>query len=168
MGILESQGKDGMIYDVDVVAVPEQAIVSLRERGPLKDIGRRMRRLRELVALAGLTPAGPMAARFYEDDPSSPELDYDVVLPVEPRNDGSVPDTVGEAHGEWLPLHHVLEAVHTGPHDRMGDAVRALYEALAALGYTRSGPLTEVYEVGATSGAAPPDFVTRVRLPYAR
>ncbi len=157
-----------MIYDVDVVAVPAQAVLALRARGPLAGIGARMRRLRELVAQAGLTPAGPMMARFYEDAPASPELDYDVCLPVEPRQDGSIPDRVEEARGEWLPLHHALEAVHRGPHDRMDDAVRALEEALEALGYTRSGPLTEVYEVGASAGVAPSGYVTRVRLPYAR
>lgn len=157
-----------MLYDVEVVAVPEQAVVTLRERGRLRDIGVRMRRLREIVAEEGLTPAGPIMGRFYEDDVSRPDLDYDVCLPVEPGAGGSVPDTVGEARGEWVPLHHALEAVHRGPHDAMEDAVRALHEALAALGYTRSGPLTEVYEVGGAPGRPATDYVTRVRLPYAR
>lgn len=157
-----------MIYDVDVVAVPAQAVVALRERGPLTGIGSRMRRLRVLVSQAGLAPSGPMMARFYEDDPRADQLDYDVCLPVAPRPDGSVPDAVGEARGEWVPLHHALEVVHQGPRDQMDDAVAALNEALAALGYTRSGPLTEVYEVGASSGVPPTGFVTRLRLPYAR
>ena len=157
-----------MIYDVDIVAVPEQAVVSLRAGGPLAEIGRRMRRLRELVAKAGLTPAGPMMGRFYEDDASSQTFDYDVCLPVEPRPDDSVPDDIGEAHGEWVPLHHALETVHRGPLDAVDDAIRALQEALEALGYTRSGPLTEIYETGAASGASPADYLTRVRLPYAR
>lgn len=157
-----------MIYDVDVVAVPEQAVVSVRERSPLTDIGRRIQRLRELVAQAGLTPAGPPMARFYEDDATSPRLDYDVALPVELGDDGSVPDELGEAHGELIPLHHALQAVHTGAHDAMEDAWRAVQEAREALGYTPSGPVTEVYVRARGDGVEPAHFVTEVRLPYAR
>ena len=157
-----------MIYDVDVVAVPEQAVVSLRERGPLTDIGRRLTRLRELAAQAGLTPAGPPMARFYEDDVASPTLDYDVALPVELRSDGSVPDELAEARGELIPMHHALQAVHTGPHDAMEDAWHAVQEAREALGYTPSGPVTEVYVLGRDDGVEPARFVTEVRLPYAR
>ena len=73
-----------MIYDVDIVAVPEQAVVCLRRRGPLSEIGARMRRLRELAEEAGLTPAGPMMARFFDSDAARPDLDYDVCLPVRP------------------------------------------------------------------------------------
>jgi len=157
-----------VIYDVDIVAVPEQAVVCLRRRGPLREIGARMRRLRELVEQAGLTPAGPMMARFYDSDVARPDLDYDVCLPVRPAEDGSVPDAASEARGELVPLHHALQAVHTGPHDAMQDAWRAVDEARAALGYTASGPITEVYVKGRESGADPAGFVTEVRLPYAR
>lgn len=157
-----------MIYDVDIVAVPEQAVVCLRRRGPLREIGARMRRLRELVEQAGLTAAGPMMARFYDSDAARPDLDYDVCLPVRLAEDGSVPDAVSEARGEWIPLHHAPQAVHTGPHDAMQVAWRAVDEARAALGYAASGPFTEVYVKGRESGADPAGFVTEVRLPYAR
>ena len=156
-----------MIYDVDIVAVPEQAVLCLRERGPLKDIGRRTSRLRELAAQAGLAPAGAPAARFYGDEEGL-EPDYDVCLPVTPKPDGSVPDHVEEARGELIPLHHVLQATHVGSHDAMQDAWRAVREAGAALGYTQSGPVTEVYVTGAGTGAGSASYVTLVRLPYAR
>ena len=89
-----------MIYDVDIVAVPEQAVVCLRRRGPLSELGARMRRLRELVEQAGPAPASPMMARFYDSDVARPDPDYDVCLPVRPAEDGSVPDAVSEARGE--------------------------------------------------------------------
>ena len=127
-----------------------------------------MRRLRELVAAAGLETAGPMMARFYADAAPGQDADYDVAIAVLPRADGSVPDAVGEARGEWLPLHHVLEAVHRGPHDQMDDAWAAVREACAALGYAPAGPVTEVYEVTRADGVPPERYVTRVRLPYAR
>ena len=83
-----------MIYDVDIVAVPAQAVLCLRRRGPLSEIGARLRRLHELAEQAGLTAAGPMMARFYDADAARPDLDYDVCLPVRPSADGSVPDAV--------------------------------------------------------------------------
>ena len=157
-----------MIYDVDIVAVPEQAVLCLRRRGPLREIDGRRRRLREIAEQAGLTAAGPAMARFYDSDAARPDLDYDVCLPVQPAGDGSVPDSVAEARGEWIPLHHALRAVHSGPGNDVQDAWRAVDEARAALGYTASGPFTEVYVAGRESGADPADFVTEVRLPYAR
>jgi len=157
-----------VIYDVDIIAVPEQAVVCVRRRGPLSEIGSRMRRLRELVERAQLTPAGSMMARFYDVDAARPDLDYDVCLPVVPAADGSIPDTVEEAHGELVPHHHALLAIHIGPRDAMQVAWRAVDEARVALGYTASGPFTEVYVKGRESGADPADFVTEVRLPYAR
>ena len=63
------------------------------------------------------------------------------------------------------PLHHALEAIHHGPHDRMDDASAAVREACAALGYTPSGPVTEIYEVTRGDGVPAEDDVTRVRLP---
>jgi effector-binding domain-containing protein len=157
-----------VIYDVNIVAVPEQAVVCLRSRGPLSEMGARLRHLRELVEQAGLTAAGPMMARFYDSDAARPDLDYDVCLPVWPEEDDFIPDAVGEAHGQWIPLHHALQAVHSGPHDAMQDAWRAVDEARAALGYTASGPFTEVYVTGHESAADPADHLTEVRLPYAR
>jgi len=157
-----------VIYDVDIVAVPEQAVLVLRDRGSLNDVGRRVARLRDLAAQAGLTPAGPPMARFYEDEFTAPTLDYDVCLPVEPRADGSVPDTIAEARGELIPLHHVLQAAHTGGRDGIGDAWRAVNEAREALGYARAGPTTEVYAGGSAASASSVDPVTLIRQPYAR
>ena len=156
-----------MIYDVDVVSVPARPMVSLRRAGPLSGIGEAMRSLRALLAEAGLEADGPMCARFYSAC-GAEDAEYDVALPVVPRPDGSVPDSVGEARGEWVPLHHALEAVHRGPHDQMEDAWAAVREACAALGYTPAGPVTEVYEVSRADGVPPEEYVTRVRLPYAR
>jgi effector-binding domain-containing protein len=155
-------------YDVDIVSVPARPVISLRRRGPLVEIGASMRRLRDLVSGAGLETAGPMMARFYADVAPGGDTDYDVALPVLPAADGSVPDAVGEARGEWLPLHHVLEAVHRGPHDQMDDAWAAVREACGALGYAPAGPVTEVYEVTRADGVPPEQYVTRVQLPYAR
>jgi effector-binding domain-containing protein len=156
----------GVIHDVDIVSVPACPMVSLRHRGPPSGIGDTIERLRELLAEASLEADGPICARFSSD--AGPEAGCEVALPVVPRADGSVPDAVGEARGEWVPLHHALEAVHRGPRDGIDDAWAAVREAGAALGYTPSGPVTEVYEVTRADGVAPEEYMTRVRLPYAR
>jgi len=156
-----------MIYDVDIVSVPEQTVAAMRERGPLAEIGARMERLRACAAAAGLTPSGPMMSRFYGET-DGPTADYEVCLPVEPRADGSVPDVIGAARGELVPAHHALTTTHVGSRDTMGDAVRALFEALDAVGYRASGPLTEVYVTTHETTRDPAGHVTELRLPYAR
>jgi effector-binding domain-containing protein len=157
-----------MVYDVDIVRVPEQTMITLRRRGPIGEIGARMARLRALAAEAGLSPAGSMIGRFYGDAMGSPDLDYEVCLPVEPRADGSVPDSVGEASGELVPAHHALATTHTGRRDQMDDAVNALREALEAVGYRACGPLTEVYVSTHETTPDPERQVTELRIPYAR
>ena len=157
-----------MHYDVDVVRVPEQALAVLAGRASMSEIGERMRRLRATVREAGVTATGPMIGRFYEETANGETLDYDVCLAVEPRADGSVPDRIGEARGELVPTHFTLAVTHVGPRDQMDDAVAALHEAMAAIGYRAAGPLWEVYVAGVAEGLAPAQFVTEVRLPYAR
>jgi effector-binding domain-containing protein len=106
--------------------------------------------------------------RFYDDATTSPELDYEVCLPVQPLADGSVPDTVGEARGELVPAHHAMTTTHTGRRDQMDDAVAALHEALEAVGYRASGPLTELYLPARETPPDPERQVTELRIPYAR
>ncbi len=156
-----------MIYDVDIVAVPAQPILSLRGRGPISDLDVRVESLRADASAAGLQTSGPAGARFYEDPQPGVDPDYDVFIAVRPRDDGSVPDAAGRARGEWLPLHHVLQAVHHGPRAGIEDAWAAVREACSALGYAPAGPITEVYEVRADA-PSPEAGVTLVRLPYAR
>lgn len=155
-----------MSYDVDIVPVPAQTLVVLSASGALGEIGQRMRRLREIVARARLTPTGPMSARFYDAEAGS-QQEYDVCLPVQPLPDGSIPVGLQEAHAESAAPHHALQTEHRCPHDALQGAWRAVQEARAALGCTQSGPMTEVYVTGQRPGAGPDDYVTLVRMPCA-
>jgi effector-binding domain-containing protein len=160
--------EEKMRYDVDVVAVPEQTLAVLGGRAAMTEVGERMRRLRTIVREVGVTATGPMIGRFYEETADGETLDYDVCVAVEPASDGSVPDRIGEARGELVPAHHTLATTHIGPRDQMDDAVAALHEALEAVGYRPAGPLWEVYLAGTAEGLTPAQFVTELRLPYAR
>lgn len=157
-----------MRYEVEVVRVPEQTLAVLGGRGSMGEIGARMRRLRTILAAAGVAADGPLIGRFYEETRDGETVDYDVCLAVTPAADGSVPDRIGEAYGELVPAHHTLATRHIGPRDQMDDAVAALHEALEAIGYRAAGPLWEVYLAGAAEGLEPAAFVTDLRLPYAR
>ncbi|HSL95511.1 MAG TPA: GyrI-like domain-containing protein [Thermoleophilia bacterium] len=157
-----------MRYEVEVVGVPEQTLAVLGGRGAMREVGARMRRLRAIVAEAGLVADGPLIGRFYEETRDGETIDYDVCLAVAPAGDGSVPDRIGEARGELVPAHHTLATRHIGRRDQMDDAVAALHEALDAIGYRAAGPLWEVYVAGAADGLEPADFITDLRLPYAR
>jgi effector-binding domain-containing protein len=157
-----------MVYDVDIARVPEQTLLTLRARGPIAGIGARMARLRELAAQEDLVPSGPMMGRFYDEDVTAPDLDFEICLPVAPRADGSIPDAVAEARGELVPAHHALTTTHVGRRDQMDDAVNALHEALEAVGYRSCGPLTEVYLTTRAAASGPEQDVTELRLPYAR
>ncbi len=67
-----------------------------------------------------------------------------------------------------MPAHHALATTHVGRRDAMDDAVAALHEALDAVGYRASGPLTEVYVTTPAGAPDPERQVTELRLPYAR
>lgn len=151
-----------MTYEVDIVRVPEQALLVLRMSGPRGERRDDEARLRELAAQAGLSPAGPVAARLPAPGRSDAAGAAELCLPVVPRADGSVPDRVGEARGELVPAHPALRAVHEGVAGDTGDAWRAVDEARAALGYTASGPAIEVYVRDAGDAS-----LTEVLLPYA-
>jgi effector-binding domain-containing protein len=148
--------------------VPEQTLAVLGGRGAVSEIGARMRRLRTILAEAGLVAEGPIIGRFYEETRDGETLDYDVCLAVAPAADGSIPDHIGEARGELVPAHHTLATRHVGRRDEMDDAVAALHEALATIGYRAAGPLWEVYVAWSAEGLSPGAFVTDLRLPYAR
>jgi effector-binding domain-containing protein len=121
-----------MIPDVDIVSAPSQAVASLRCAEPLSRIGDAMRRLRSLLTEAGLKAAGPLTARCRGEAGPEQVADHEAAVSVAPRTDGSIPDAVGEARGEWVPAHQALEAVHHGRHDDMDDAWTAVRQARAA------------------------------------
>lgn len=151
-----------MRYDVEVVKVPEQALVVLPGRGTPDDRRRDAARLGALAGAAGLDPAGPPMTRMLSAEGADGGVAYEVCLPVAARADGSIPDRVGAARGELVPAHAVLRTVHRGQLDGLRLAWDAVEEARAALGYTASGPPTEVYVRDAGDAS-----LTELRLPYA-
>ena len=156
------------VYDVDVVAVPAQAWLCLALVDAGADGAALVARLHEIAARAGLLADGPPATRFAPDSGAVPAVATEVAIPVRPFADGSLPTAVEEARGEWIPLHHALQAVHVGRRADSAGAHAAVREACSALGYTPAGPITEICETRGPDGAAAGATTTRVRMPYAR
>ena len=155
-------------YAVDLVAVPEQAIAGVRERCPVGALDQLVRRLRWAVSEAGLQPAGPVMARYFEEWREDGDVDCEVAVPVLPGPDGSVPDRIGEAHGDLIPAHHAFATVHHGPYAGLQAAFAALARELETLGYVAAGPATAVYIRSREDTTDPSGYVTVLRQPYAR
>ena len=157
-----------MAYAVNLVALPEQAIASIRERGPLSAMAARVHRLRAALAGAGVQATGPLMARYFGQRSADGDMDFEVAVPILPGPDGSVPDRIGAAHGDLIPAHHAMVVRHRGPYGTLGEAHAALAAELDAVGYRLAGPITEVFLEGPAEGRRSADYLTEVRYPFAR
>lgn len=159
-------------YEIEIVAIPEQALVCLRGRGPLTEISQRAQRLSAVLAAAGLSPTGPLQARFYDEIVDRRDADFEVCLPIAVDENGWVPDSIGEATVTLTPAHHVMATTQhghgRGPFEDSGDARQAIRDELAAVGYAISGPASETYVSGLPEETAAADCLTVVSYPYAR
>ncbi len=157
-----------MAYAIELTAMPEQAIVYLGGRAPISALRGRIVTLTAAVREAGLLPAGPAMARYFEEEFDPQDCDYEVDIPICQDQDGSFPDRVGEHRTDLIPAHHALVTEHVGPYAGLHLAFAALTEELNALGYAVAGPMTEVYVRGPGETADPAEYVTELHLPIAR
>jgi len=154
--------------EIEVAAIPEQYVVCLRGRGPVGELRARLERLQAALAASGISPTGPPLARFYDADYDPRDTDFDVCRPIAADADGHVPDEIDGLPVEYVPAHHALVTTQAGPHPALGAAHKALRRELDSVGYTLSGPVTEVFLRGPGDGVEPADYLTEVRYPYAR
>jgi effector-binding domain-containing protein len=157
-----------MTYAVILVAVPEQAIAGIRERGSAGSLAARERRLRQALERAGVEAAGPLMVRYFDERREDAEMDFEVALPILPGPDGSVPDAIGEARGDLIPAHHAFATEHHGALQGVSAGFAAIVRELDALGYAIAGPATEVRLRGPRDADDPAGYLTVLRLPIAR
>jgi AraC family transcriptional regulator len=126
----------------DLRTVPEQPIAALRVRGPIAEIGTTMAaefpRIFETVTKAGIAPAGPPMARYY--DPDGAVVEYELAIPLTAPfvGDGDIqPGTIGG--GE------VAHTVHVGPYDQLGRTWEALATWIGSQGKSIAAPGWEWY-----------------------
>jgi effector-binding domain-containing protein len=153
---------------VELIAIPEQTIAYLSVHGSVRQMREPFARLFAAVAEAGLSPAGPLMARFDLNLADPDDADYEVALPIALGPHGTMPDNAGDVRSDTMPAHYALVTTHKGPYEEIGAGYAALTAELNSLGYAVAGPASEVYLVGSDGGAEPADYVTEVRLPVAR
>jgi effector-binding domain-containing protein len=157
-----------MEYEVELTKIPEQIVACYGGRGPMRDLRERESRLTAALAGAGVTPEGPLMARFFDQDYDPADTNYEVCL-ARPADEGdALPDRIADVRTAIIPAHHALLVRHQGPYSTLGDAHEALKRELDAVGYTLAGPVTEIFVVGPQEGREPADYLTELRYPIAR
>ncbi len=157
-----------MPYVIELITFPEEYVAYVHTVGPLSSIRDLMTRLYGALDAAGVAPAGPPMGRFFDAQFNPEKTEFEVCVPIAPAADGSVPDTIGEAHTDVIPSHQAMVTEHKGPYDSIRLSYEAIGEELNTIGYAIAGPATEVYIKGPESTNDPNEYVTEVRLPVAR
>ena len=151
-----------MVYAIARRDVPEQRIVSIRERLATSDmpafVGRAYRGLYGYLGRSGVTPGGEPFVIYHSFGPDG--VDAEVCVPV----------TVEVAPTERivarvLPATTVAETLHIGPYDELGEAYSALTGWIGFHGLEVVGPVRERY-LNAPGPDVPPEaYQTVVEMP---
>jgi effector-binding domain-containing protein len=153
---------------IELIMIPEQYVAYIHTTGPIAGLRDLMMRLYAALDGAGVTAAGPPQARFFDEEFDPEKTEYEVCVPIVPGADGWVPDTIGEARTDIIPVHQAMVTEHRGPYDTVHLSYEAIGEEINAIGYAVAGPATEVFLKGPESTSDPSEYVTEVRLPVAR
>jgi effector-binding domain-containing protein len=156
------------VYDVDMVMIPEEPVAYIHTTGPISGLRDLLTRLYGALDGAGVVPAGPPMARFFDEEFDPEKTEFEVCVPISPGPDGSLPDTIGEVRTDVIPAHQALLTEHRGPYTTAHLSYEAISEELNRIGYAVAGPATEVFLTGPESTGDPNEYVTEVRLPVTR
>lgn len=156
---VESETDETAKKDLEVAMreVPPQWACSIRYQGAYDQIGTRFS---ELFKRAGRYASGASFA-IYHDGEYRESADIEAVLPL--RKEVSVPglDCKLLEGGSFLVI------VHRGPYATLGNAYRALFEALESRSLAAKGPIRERYlkGPGMILPRDPERFVTEILMP---
>ena len=152
-----------MTYDIR--EIPEQTIISIRERVMPADlpsfIGRSFGDLFRHVRLLAITVVGEPFAMYHSFGADA--IDAEIGLPVAGPVEAS-----GRIATRELPASSVVETVHSGPYEGLAQAYVALDTWIAEHGFEVAGPVAERYLDGPGTGVAPSSYRTVIAMPIAR
>jgi effector-binding domain-containing protein len=135
-------------FEVRVVTAPAAHAIVLPMKGSYMQHPDAFGRLMGAVSTRGLTPAGPIFARYFSD-PSTPEADlaWEVGVPV-------AAGATAEAPFEAKDIPATLVAVHThqGAMEELGTAWGSMIQWVMSNGYQPVGPATQVFKGDMTAG----------------
>ena len=153
-----------MTYDIASREVPDQPIVSIRERHPLSElpafIGRSFGEIYQHLALLGAVPSGEPFIIYHSFGPD--DLDVEACAPI-----AREVVATGRISARVLSATTVAETLHVGPYEALGEAYGALTGWIAQNGYEVAGPVRETYLNEPGPGVPPEAYRTRIAMPIA-
>ncbi len=153
-----------MTYDISRREVPDQPIVSIRDRVTPSEmpafIGRSFGELFGHLRLLGVEPRGEPFVIYHAFGPD--EIDAEVCLPII----GDVVAT-GRITARVLPGATVAETLHVGPYDELATAYGALVIWIGQNGFEAVGPVRERYLNEPGPDVPPAAYRTIIEMPIA-
>ena len=151
-----------MTYEIALREVPEQPIVSIRERVSESDmpgfIGRCYGQLYSRLGSFGVTPSGPPMVIYHAFGPDL--IDAEVCVPVD-----MVVPTPAPFVSRALPATHVASTLHVGPYNELGKAYDALNEWITQHEYQASDPVYVRYLTQPGRNVPESEYQTIIEMP---
>jgi effector-binding domain-containing protein len=153
-----------MSYDINQHDLRAQPVISLRERLDQEQLpaffGRAFGELYAHLGRHGVPPRGEPFVVYHAFGPDG--IDAEVCVPV--PTVVAVADPI--AYRE-LPAVTVVDTLHVGPYDELGQAYQALAEWMEDHGFEAAGPVRERYLNEPGPGVSPAAYRTIVQIPIA-
>lgn len=151
-----------MTYDFSLHEVPDQSIVSIRDRMAASDlpafIGAAFGELYGHLPLLGVPPAGEPFVLYHAFGPDG--IDAEACVPYI----GDIA-TSGRITARVLPGGVVAEVLHVGPYDELHFAHAALSGWVAQHGFEPAGPVRERYLNEPGPDVPPAAYRTVIQIP---
>ncbi len=149
---------------MEIRIIPDQPVLSLRFRTPLKEMGTNLKRAYQAIFAyleeTGEEPAGVPFALYHDQEYRPEDIDTEACVPVKKPLEGK-----GEVRGYVLKGGRVASAVHSGSYRDIEATHRALTRWFKDQGYRQAGPSREVYLVGMEDAKDPSDLRTEIIYP---
>lgn len=154
-------------YNVQLKEVPAHSFLSIRRRAPVAALLETM--AAASTSLLGhleeldVASSGPCFTLYHNADYDDVEVDIEVCVPT-PRPLSSA----GEFRQGSFPAQTQAWTIHEGPHERIGQAYRALQGWLDEHGYKPGGPIRDLCLIGPADVGDPGRYRTEVAWPIIR
>jgi effector-binding domain-containing protein len=154
-----------MPYDITTHELAPVPIISVRERLPQAELpGFFAHAYADLYAHLGRHGVPPRGEPFTVYHAFGPDnVDAEACLPVPTE----IATTERIAY-RLLPAMTVVETIHVGPYEELGQAYQALEAWMTDNGYDSAGPVRERYLTEPGRGTPPADYLTIVQIPIER
>lgn len=119
---------------IQVVAVPELTVYSVRKTISMDEMGRMYSLLFETAGKEGITPAGPTGAAYLSKEFNRDECDTAVFFLCDPENASAV-----------LPETKAVKLTHKGGYSTLGESYAAIVRYIQDHGLEIAGPPYELY-----------------------